>query len=207
MMKDNNKGYSLVELVIMMGIMAVLSALAGVTIHLIDSARYTAATNTIESELSTLRMMTMAKDSNMCLRFYCDNDGNYFIERGVSSDGTVANFRVPAQGDSDYDEYFSYNSSNKPIKVSNKITVQYKTSETLPSGAQSAVTYLMSAEAQKSVPATNVANASLKGVIIQFNKSDGSVRKGNGNINIIKKDGSKCAKIVLNQVSGSHTRE
>ena len=53
MKKRNNAGYSLVELIIVLGIIAVLSGLAAVTISAISTARATSAKESFNEELST----------------------------------------------------------------------------------------------------------------------------------------------------------
>ena len=81
-MKRKNAGYSLVELVIVLGIIAVLSGLAAVTISAITTARATSAKESFNEELSTLQTMTKSqnKDSAILIEKV---DGKYHITYGI----------------------------------------------------------------------------------------------------------------------------
>ena len=53
-LKDDNAGYSLVEMIIVLAIVAVVSAMAIVSITMIHSAKAKEAAVTFDSEVSTL---------------------------------------------------------------------------------------------------------------------------------------------------------
>ena len=67
MKKRNNAGYSLVELIIVLGIIAVLSGLAAVTISAISTARATSAKESSDEELSTLVKLTKSQNKKAAM--------------------------------------------------------------------------------------------------------------------------------------------
>lgn len=87
-LKDDNAGYSLVEMIIVLAIVAVVSAMAIVSITMIHSAKAKEAAVTFDSEVSTL--ITKSKNMNcdvnpnysFCLKIYKDSDGKYYIQKG-----------------------------------------------------------------------------------------------------------------------------
>lgn len=94
--KKNNKGYSLVEMIICIAIIAVLSAVAMVTVTMIHSAKAKEAAVTFTSELSDTaiksknQVVTMEDaDGNIvkypkynhCLKLY-ETDGKYYLKKG-----------------------------------------------------------------------------------------------------------------------------
>lgn len=93
-LKDDNAGYSLVEMIIVLAIVAVVSAMAIVSITMIHSAKAKEAAVTFDSEVSTL--ITKSKNMNcdvnpnysFCLKIYKDGDGKYYIQKGYYYDPT-----------------------------------------------------------------------------------------------------------------------
>lgn len=83
----NNSGYSLVELIIVLGIIAVLSGLAAVTISSISTARASASKESFNEELSNLQTRTKTQDSQFAIQIE-KVDGKYNIVYGKSVNGT-----------------------------------------------------------------------------------------------------------------------
>ncbi len=86
---NNNSGYSLVELIIVIGIIAVLTGLAGFTISAISTSKATAAMQNFDTELSALSMRTKSQDGDNAILLKREGEG-YKIYYGTSSDGTTA---------------------------------------------------------------------------------------------------------------------
>lgn len=93
-MKDNNSGYSLVEMIIVLAIIAVVSVMAVVSVTMIHSAKAKEAAVTFDSEVSTL--ITKSKnmvcdydpDDSYCINLYKDSDGKYYIQKGYYDPAT-----------------------------------------------------------------------------------------------------------------------
>ena len=123
--RRNHKGYSMVELIIVIGIIGILSAVSLVTWRSVDSANYKKAVSTFESELSTLRTATMSQDSRMAMRLYYDSDDDcYYVERGYWNDG----FKTDASGDPTLDSssYYDYAGTSNPVKILRRGRVAYE---------------------------------------------------------------------------------
>lgn len=99
--RKNNKGFSMVEMIIVIAIIAVLSAAGFVTVTLIHSAKAKEAAVTFESELSAAigrakSQMVVIKDEStgvvneyprylQCLEVYKATNGKYYIKKGYKN--------------------------------------------------------------------------------------------------------------------------
>lgn len=81
----NCKGYSLVELVTVIAIMAVLTGLITISVSAVSGFKATECAKNIESQLNKARVDTMA-NSSMVLRFFKGADEAYYVEI-TSTDG------------------------------------------------------------------------------------------------------------------------
>lgn len=188
--RSKNQGYTLVELIIVIAIMGVLSAMSMVTLHSIDSAKYKQSVSTFESELTTLRSYTIAQSSKMAMRLYKDDaTGRYYIERGYMDGST---FQAIADKDSIPDDsglgnsaYYEYSGVASPISVMKKGSIASD-------GTDSGI----------------LADVDSNGVIIQYNKSDGSYHLSGSNSNkavtfqFLKKNGEKIADVHVTVATG-----
>lgn len=184
-----NQGYSLVEMIIVIAIIAILSALSLVTWRAVENAKYQKAVTILESEMSTLRSTTMAQDSTVALLLYreTETDGPYLIKRGYcDSSGTF--HPVSAEpGETLPDDklslsYYNYEGVSNPAKVLDRGYITFQ------KVGESERTY---------VGAT--------GVVLQFNKSDGSIangEKGAGEYTIYNKAGQSVTTIRLKKETG-----
>lgn len=88
----DNKGYSLVEMIITIAIIAIMTGISFVTVTMINSAKAKDASVTFESELSD--MITKTKNQvcivngkskpsfSTCMMIYKADDGRYYVKRG-----------------------------------------------------------------------------------------------------------------------------
>lgn len=188
-----NQGYSLVEMIIVIAIIAILSALSLVTWRAVDNAKYQKAVTILESEMSTLRTTTMAQDSTVALWLYreSETDGSYVIKRGYCDDSgnfhavsDLAGEELPS-GKLDLG-YYDYNGVSNPVTV-------------LPRGY---ITFQKDGESTR-----NYVGAS--GVILQFNKSDGSISSSNGagEYTIYNRSGQAVTTIRLKKDTGLYVED
>ena len=77
-MKINNKGFSLVELLIVMGILAIIGSGAFMSFNVIHNANVNNSAGTINSTLSAVRMNNMSKVQTQYLQIYRVNGYNYY---------------------------------------------------------------------------------------------------------------------------------
>lgn len=133
--KQSNKGYSLVELIIVIAIIAVLTAVAFVSMSLINSGRAKEAAVTFNSELASTvakakgqAYVEVADDGTKtehpeyryALKIYIASDGNCYMQRGfykgTGDYNTDSNYVFPA----------SENKGNaKGISFTSYVSVQY----------------------------------------------------------------------------------
>ncbi|MBQ8983954.1 MAG: prepilin-type N-terminal cleavage/methylation domain-containing protein [Lachnospiraceae bacterium] len=195
---ESNRGYSFVEMLIVLAIMAIMSAMAIVTWNSVNSARYRNAVSTFESEISTLRTATQAQGSEMALKVYYDINykdrfnkpiGAYVIKRGYCDDsGTFheINLADTSTVPSEYShllnsDYYTYRGVSNPVFVMQKGKIKYASTGT--------------------AIATDIGAS---GVIIRYNKSDGSVKNGDGKFVIEKANGDIAATVNIVKVTGTY---
>lgn len=179
MKKRNNAGYSLVELIIVLGMIAVLSGLAAVTISAISTARATSAKESFNEELSTLQTMTKSQNKNAAMLIEKVDD-KYQITYGTfSGDVTqAADFKNRSNFTAD---------TSKDTVIFDRVKIMYaaKSSDT-------------------AMEVTEV-NGTAGFMIIMFNKADGSVLSGAGVYTFDKeRSNASVGKVTLNKTTGSH---
>jgi prepilin-type N-terminal cleavage/methylation domain-containing protein len=105
--KDNS-GYSLVELIIVLAIIAVLSGMGALTISVIRSGRATATKDSFDTEIAALLTRTKSQSSDTAILI--KRDGNkYNIYYGTSTDGTS----------------FTANDATKADVITNNVDIYY----------------------------------------------------------------------------------
>ncbi len=134
-LKHNDKGYTLVELIITIAIIVVLTGAAMVTIFMMHSAKAREASVTFTSELSETatksrsQMIVMENPDTgemenkptykHCLMIYKHDNGNYYIKKGYyNPDGATADEKYIFDG---VDE----RNGGKGISISSRITIKY----------------------------------------------------------------------------------
>lgn len=167
-----NKGYTLVELIIVLAIMAILSGLSVVSMGIINQAKYTAAANKFSDEIGALLVKTkavsQAKQDVLTMIIEQQDDKSYSLLLGTDQDADGKHFTMTSE-------------LGTLTKI---ISINYKNA----SGVEKAA-YMNS-------------NSKVK-AYIQFNKSDGSVRYGAGDYEIIY-NGNVVATVHLDGVTGNH---
>lgn len=161
-MKNNNKGYSMVEMIICVAIISVLGALGFLTMNIVYTAKANSAVNTFQTQFATLKTMTEAQDAKTAFRlFYDDTEEQYYIEYGTW-DGSA----------------FTASTTKADVALSDRVAVYYKESSS-----------------------TTESIVNTTGVIVQYNKSDGSVLKGAGTYRFAKSNNKAITDLVLGNTS------
>lgn len=82
----NNKGYSLVEIIIVVAILSVLTAGISMSASAINNSNAKACANSIRDALAEAKILAMSKGSNSTrLNLYKDADGNLYAKQEISS--------------------------------------------------------------------------------------------------------------------------
>lgn len=135
----NNKGYSLVEFIIVFGIIVIFAGAATITLSVMHSAKAKEAGTKFESELAELSAKaksescvvsgTVMSDYKFALRIYKNADGKYYLKHvyyvGMGDMSSASNY---VDGDDNPN-------GGKGISLSTYVTVKYEDS----SGNKSAV--------------------------------------------------------------------
>lgn len=184
-MKRKNAGYSLVELVIVLGIIAVLSGLAAVTISAITTARATSAKESFNEELSTLQTMTKSqnKDSAILIEKV---DGKYHITYGTFTGDVTRKEDGNPSDDFKNRSKFTADTSKDTVTL-DRVKIMY------------------AAKSSETAKEVTEVNGTAGFMIIMFDKADGSVLSGEGVYTFNKEHSDvSVGKVTLNKMTGSH---
>ncbi len=94
-MKSNNKGFSLVELIISIAILALFTTAVVVGIGYMDMANSKKCTSKIDSGLMTLKSRNMADSKRTYMHIYRYSDGNYYLAFSQADNYTDASKFTP----------------------------------------------------------------------------------------------------------------
>lgn len=180
---NKNKGYSLVELLIVVAIMAILCGLAAVSVGVIKKARAQEAVQTFNSQLSNIWLQTKSVASTQ--------DSMYAeIVENANNEGYVMKL-YDLVGGTVVDKNISGNSMNNDgnVTVTNGVTInKYVT-----------ITYTPTV-GDASQDDDNITGK----FIIKFDKSTGAVLRGAGTYDFQDTTGSVIATVHLDAVTGNH---
>lgn len=180
-----NKGYTLIELIIVIAIIGILAGASFVSIGVIREAKRQAAVNTLNSQISSLLVRTKAvsaasknaavnpTDDPLCMVIKKRTDGTYAIVTGTYDGSGSMSVSDP-----------NVDANCEAILPKDIVQIKY-----VPDGAQRA---------------TVVSSSDDDDLLIQFVKSDGSTQYGGGEYEVYVKGGRLYATIYLNKVSGNH---
>lgn len=198
----NNKGYTLIELVIVISIMAILSGLSFVTIGIIKQARYNAAATTLSNQMGALNIKTKAlsegalktsktenKDYPLCMKLqYNDADvtlkDNTLLKKGTYS--LILGYHTDSG-------FVPKEDGVVETSLTNTITITYEPETDAQKSGFTDQDFVMD-ESDKTV---------CKNMYIEFDKSNGSVRYGAGKYKIVYND-RVVATVNLDRATGNH---
>lgn len=182
-MKKNN-GYTLIEMIIVIAIIAILSAASFATVGIIHKAKAMAAASTLDNQIGALLVKTKAlseaKGQRLCMQI-----------RKNSSDVTYADGSIASANS--YSLILGYHDGANFIEKE----------------ANTALATLPNIISVKQTEKKDSVNSSFNGynedtnMFIEFNKSNGSVRYGAGKYDIIFK-GRIIATVELDSSTGNH---
>ncbi len=109
---NKNKGYSLVELIISMAIMATLATVSFVTIGILNNARAKDVSSKLDTQLHSLWVTTNSTSPDRCIKLDENDDDGYFLQYGTY-DGTTFVSDVDSNGDEIVE------------KLNNRIVIEY----------------------------------------------------------------------------------
>lgn len=130
-MSKNNKGFSYVELILVIAIMAIMVGIVGLSMGLISRTNVNKAASNLESSMNQARSLAMAKGTSNGVVDIFRNGDIYYIFVGNTSDPDVADRREeliysPAQV---YYYTGDISDENKmSIPNGNRLTIQYNAS-------------------------------------------------------------------------------
>ena len=198
----NNKGYTLIEAIIVIAIMAILAGMAFVTLNVVHQAKYNAAINTFENELSSLWIKTKALSQGKKL----DNakDVDELIGTGEAGKYPLC-MLIAKTSDGSYEMKLGYDDGTSDFKtkevvstLTNLISIRYVPSKD--DVDQQVHDNLTLDESGATIGANG---AEIKQVLIQFNKSNGSVECGAGSYEILFND-NVVGTVYLDRITGNH---
>ncbi len=178
MIKKNLNGFSLVEIIMVMAIVAILISGIAVSTNILFKTSGKKCASIINDSLTKLRTESMAKEGRFALKIIRDDTGNYSIEF--------------CKYDITENKWVSY-LEPKNLKFKNDIT--YKALET---GQQPDIS---DAEIMAGIIITKN-----KPILIEFDKSSGSVISGAGEYKVHSSNGSDYT-IKLVKLTGTHYLE
>lgn len=109
--RKNNGGYTLVEMIIVIAIIAILSGGAAITISAIRTSQATSAMERFDDEISALQMRTNSQNGNSAIKVAksADKDRNYEIYYGTCD--KAGNFKA--------------DNATKPDAILENVTIWY----------------------------------------------------------------------------------
>ena len=188
-----NKGYTLIEMIIVIAIMAILTGVAFVTLNVIKQAKCSAAVDTFQNQISSLWIKTKSvsqskeqsspSDSGDMQKVY---PMAMKIVKNTDSDDDVR--------DGSYEMIIGFFDGSDVIEDETVATLTDIIS----------IDYIpASAKQEHSGLTVYNSDGTIESVLIQFNKSDGSVKYGAGSYEFTY-NGTSVAKIRIDAMSGNH---
>ena len=199
-MKKDNKGYSLIEVLIVVAIMALLAGLGMATFNSANRQRATKAKDNLVTTSKYAKSLAQAQSSEYCVAIMksSNNSVGYYAVIGTSTGYTQSDLKT--------------NFRSEHIVSTNKNGVQYK--KTDPSSgydltslvADPSIAYNTQALGNRVVikyDGTEITDDISTAVIIKFSKYDGSVIAGAGEYEFTNAgSNSVVSKVELNETTG-----
>ena len=126
-MKKNNRGFTLVELIVVITILAIVSAIVGVSVSTVSSAREKRCAAEINSLLGMTKMKCLSRSGNVYVVIRQDgNDLVYDYYEGVdganATKGVLTDYDILGSG---VTVKFSFGGTEKTISEAETLTLQF----------------------------------------------------------------------------------
>ena len=200
-MKKDNKGYSLIELLIVIAIMAILAGLGMVTFNSVNRQRATKAKDNLVTSAKYAKSLVQAQSSEYCVAIMksSDNSLGYYAVIGTSTGNTQSDLRT--------------NFRSEHITVTEKDGVKYKKTDPAQGYALSSLvadptvadnTQSIGNRVEIKYKGTEITDDINTAVIIKYSKYDGSVIEGMGEYEFMNQGASSAvAKVELIETTGN----
>lgn len=181
-MKTNNKGFSLIEMVIVIAIIAILAALSMVTFYMANSRRPEKVKYNFTYCADYAKNLAKAQDQDSCMVLFQNDRGEYYAVQGVGKGTTMAEL-----GGSDADLCFtSKNGNGDKVSLATLMADPNSVVEKKNLGRNVQIWYKDTAGGSEKL----VGSDDLKCLFIKYRKFDGSVMVGAGEYLISEYDRS-----------------
>lgn len=209
-MIKNNKGFSLIELIIVIAIMAIISTLSVVTFNMANRHRPSKVMNNVMSYAKYSKSLVQSYTKDYCMVIMKCNDGNYYVFHGTATGSTESELRdsfrpadlkrVSTGGTSTDTVLRNQPDSSLTLAELMKEPTKAKNYQGLGRGVT--ITYQDESGGQRVIEGTDTA------VVVQFSKFDGSVKFGAGKYIFSKYNGTapQCS-TVLERTTGAFHKE
>ena len=200
--RNKDQGYTLIEMIIVIAIIAVVAGMALISVTLIHSARAKEASTTVDSQVATLITQSKNMQSDRAgwvyaARIYADDKGAYYFQRGYykAKDGDT-----PAQ--------YDFNNTDKEgdgkgTSLSSYVVIRYNGQETIVQDGFKEDTFGIQGAQPSDEDGHLVKDLNFgQGLFLRFDK-DGTCAEGVGDIRFYKRNGNIVAHEYI-RANGSH---
>lgn len=209
-MMKNNKGFSLIELIIVIAIMALLSGLSVVTFNMANRHRPDKVMNNVMNYAKYSKSLVQSYTKDFCMVIMKCDDNNYYVFHGTATGDTESELRASFRPqnlkkvsvDSTSTETVLRNEPDNSLTLTE--LAQDPTQATNYHNLGRGVTISYKDEGG----GTTVIGGTDSALVIQFSKFDGSVKHGAGTLVFSKynKTAPQCS-IVLEGTTGAFHKE
>lgn len=209
-MMKNNKGFSLIELIIVIAIMAIISTLSVVTFNMANRHRPNKVMNNVMNYAKYSKSLVQSYTKDYCMVIMKCNDNNYYVFHGTATGNTESELRdsfrpenlkkVSTGGTST--ETVLRNQPDNTLTLTELVQDPKKAKNYQGLGSGVTITYKDEAGGQREIGGADSA------LVVQFSKFDGSVKYGAGTYIFSKYHGTtpECS-IVLEKTTGAFHKE
>lgn len=206
----NNKGFSLIELIIVIAIMALLSGLSVVTFAMANRQRPNKVMNNVMNYAKYSKSLVQSYTKDFCMVIMKCDDNNYYVFHGTATGDTQSALRTSfrpqnmkqVNTDATSTETVLRNQPDDSLTLTELAQEPTKAGNYHSLGSGVTITYKDESGAETVIGGTDTA------LVVQFSKFDGSVKHGAGTFIFSKYHGTdpQCS-IVLEGATGAFHKE
>lgn len=207
---NNNKGFSLIELIIVIAIMAIISTLSVVTFNMANKHRPNKVMNNVMSYAKYSKSLVQSYTKDYCMVIMKCDDNSYYVFHGTATGSSQSELRdsfrpqnmKSVNVDPTSTETVIRNQPDDSVTLAELAQDPTKASNYHSLGKGVMITYKDESGGETEIGGTGSAQ------VIQFSKFDGSVKHGAGTYIFSEYRGTnpKCS-IVLEGTTGAFHKE